>query len=68
MADVVCDPVWRKLLICGPETAALAQAVVNAGEYMTNGEREQAVKIMIDFEAKMAPFLDKWTGYPTKKD
>lgn len=58
-----CSAVWRKLLLCGPETAALAQAAVNAGEYMTDAEREISVKLMLDFEGKMEPFLSKWTGY-----
>lgn len=58
-----CTPVWRKLILCGPETGALAMAAVYAGEYMTDEERQKAVDIMVAFEEKMEPFLNKWTGY-----
>lgn len=67
MAKVAeCSPVWRKLIVCGPAASALALAASAAGEYMTDEEREQSVKYLVDFEAKMGPLLNKWTGYPPR--
>lgn len=49
MADNECTPVWRKLLICGPETGGLAAGAVNADEYMTEPERREALAAMTDY-------------------